>query len=50
MGDIGVVIGSASPGIRIVRIVGAAAGDFVTFSGVDDVDGFPGSVDGGEAG
>ena len=50
MGDVGVVIRSTSPSVGVIRVVGAATGDFVAFSGVDDVDGFPGGVDGGKAG
>ena len=50
MGDIRVVIRSAPPCVGVVCIVGATTRNFVAFAGVDDVDGFPGSVDGGKAG
>ena len=50
MSDVGVVVRSTSPCVGVICVVGAATGDFVAFSGVDDVDRFPTSADGGNSG
>lgn len=50
MGNIDVVVRASTPGPSIVLVVCTPAGDLIASPGVDNVDGFPASIDGGNAG
>lgn len=49
VGNIDVVVGASTPSPSVVRVVGTSAGDLIAPPGIDNVDRFPGSIDGGDA-